>query len=476
MRTRGTLILLVLCVALACYVFLVERRRPSREIEEAATKVVLRLDAAAVTGLRYTFVESTIALARTGGRWSMVEPLDAPADEARVAGILAVVDSLAAERRIPAAEVDTVAAGTTAPWVRLVITIADSTRHEIAVGSMNPLGQAYYAQIDRGRELCLLPADTVERYLEPTVFSLRDRRLAPFTPPAARRIEIAAAARTLELAVIDGQWHLRRPDLPADQEAVGRLLDRFAHLEALAYPFSAPAAADLERAGISEPSWTALITGAGDSILARLVFGAPVPSPAAGGPGSSEVGPARYARGSGSGSVAIVADDETGALMPTLFSLRDKRLLELGPTEIDTLEVSGGGTTVLAARDTTGQFHQVNAATAEVAPPAGELDRLAAILPRVEVTRFADETATGPSALRRFGLDPAYVRLRLRLANGEARVVLLGHADPEGNGVFAHRIGTPGVVVVGHATAGDLIQLVYGGRALPPTAAPAPGL
>jgi hypothetical protein len=178
--------------------------------------------------------------------------------------------------------------------------------------------------------------------------------------------------------------------------------------------------------------------------------------------------------------VAIVSADRAGGLLSTLLepsvdALRDRRLLDLGAAEIDTLEVTGGGTAILAARDSTGQIAQVGVAEADVAPPAAELARLVMNLPRVEVTRFADETATGPSTLRDFGLDPPYVRLRLRLSNGEARIVLQGHADPEGHGVFAHRVGTPGVVVIGHATAGDLIQLVYGAQALPPSGSRAAG-
>jgi hypothetical protein len=475
MRTRGTLILLVLFAALAGYVFLVERKRPSKEEEAAAAAVVLRFDPAAVTGLRFAFRESTIALARRDGRWAVIEPLAAPADENAIAALLAVFDSLTAERRIPAAEVDSVAAGMTAPWVRLAITLSDSTRHEIAAGSVNPLGNAYYARVDRSPELCLLALDTVDANLKPALFSLRDRRLAPFDPAAARRIEIATAERTLVLAATDGEWRLREPPLAADQNAVREFLDRLATLEAIAFPFAATGAADLARTGLTDPGWSAVVSGAGDSLLARLAFGAPVPELGAAAPAAAGTGAGRYAMGSAERAVAIVADRVPGEFPPTLFALRDKRLLDLGPAEIDTLEVAGGGTTIVAARDSSGHFQQVGTQTADQTAPADQLDRLAMNLPHVLVTRFADETATGPSVLRGFGLDPPYVRLRLRLSNGEARVVLLGHADPEGDGVFAHRAGSPGVVVVGHATAGDLIQLVYGERALPPSASPAAG-
>lgn len=475
MRRRGTLILLVLFAALSGYVLLVERKRPSKDEEAAAAAVVLRFDPAAASGLRFAFRESTIALASRDGRWAVVEPLTAPADQNAVAALLAVFDSLSAERRIPAAEVDSVAAGMTAPWVRLTITLSDSTRHEIAAGNVNPVGDAYYARIDRSPEFCLLARGTVDANLKPTLFSLRDRRLAPFDPAAARRIEIATAERTLVLAATGGEWRLLDPSLAADQNAVRELLDRLATLEAIDFPVAAPGAADLASAGLTDPSWTAVVAGAGDSLLARLVFGAPVRESQAAAHAAAGTGAGRYAMGTAERAVAIVADRAPAEFPPTLFALRDKRLLDLGPAEIDTLEIAGGGTTILAARDSSGHFQQVGTETADQAAPADQLDRLAMNLPHVAVTRFADETATGPSVLRGFGLDPPYVRLRLRLSNGDARVVLLGHADPEGDGVFAHRAGSPGVVVVGHATAGDLIQLVYGERALPPSANPVAG-
>ncbi len=479
MRVRGTLILLVLCAVLAAYVFLVDRRQPSRDERDARARVVLRFDPDQATGIRFAFRESTLALARHDGRWAIVEPLAAPADDEAVGALLAELDSLTAERRIPAAEVDIAATGLAAPWLRLAITVADST-HDIAIGDLNPVASAYYARVDAGADLSLLPRGLVDAILRPTLPALRDRRLAPFDPAAARRIELATAEHTLELTAANGEWRIRRPPLRADQDAVGTLLAALATLAAVEFPVPAPSAADLARAGLDAPSATALVLGAGDSLLARLALGAPVAWPEAGAPGTASGDTGRFALGSGAPGIAIVTSGQAGELWSTLLApaadaLRDRRLLDLGAARIDTLEVAGGGTTILAARDASGQIAQVGAAEAEIAPPPGELERLAANLPRVEVTRFADETATDPPALRRFGLDPPHVRLRLRLSNGGTRVVLLGHADPEGHGVFAHRVGTPGVVVIGHATAGDLIQLVFGAQALPPSGGPATG-
>ncbi len=466
MRARGTVVLLALFLLLAGYIYVVERRQLSDEAQEAQDRVVLDVEQAAIVGFQLAWRESTIALARRDDRWFVTEPLSALADAGVVGRLIAVADSLSAERLIPMADVDSAATGLAEPWLRFVVTVADSARHEIEFGNMNPTGSAYYARVDHGSDLALLSTIMVDRDLKPTLTSLRDRRLMRFDPEAARRIEIASAERTLELAADSGTWLLVHPSLPADQHAVRSFLSRLADLQASAFHAEQPGPADLARCGLDTPSMTAIIKGERDSLLGRIAWGARTEHS-----GHFEIDtlgelPGRFALASAQRAIVVVPEKNPAELMPSLFALRDKRLVDLGPAEIDTLEVAGGGHMVVAARDSTGRMQPLGDVGPEL---AADIDQLAANLPHVLVTKFADETAVGPSALRRFGLDPGHLRLRLRLSDGETRVILLGDADPGGNGVFAHRLGTPGVVVVGHATAGDLIQLVHGTRT-PPSA------
>ncbi len=467
MRARGTLILFAIFVAVAGYIYVVDRRS-SRPDEGAPTNLVLDLDPAAIDAVRIAWQESTIALARRDGRWQVTEPIRTLADETAVARLTAAFDSLTAERRIPWADIDSTATGLDAPWALIEFQAGDSLYHEVAVGALNPTGSAYYARIDHEPEMVLLDLDTVHSPFRSQLISLRERRILHFDPEAARYIELAGNGRRIELGAEDGAWRLVNPPLAADQSAVRELLTRLTGLEAGSFTTESPGEADLERVGLEPPLMTVVVRGAGDSLLAHLEVGAATAHSGFFELGTGREKPGRFARGDVLPAIAIVPDLDPDELVPSTFQLRDKRLFDLGGAEIDSLEVTGGNLTVAAGRDSAGEFHRVAESGAASKDVDENMTRLAANLPQITVTQFADENALGPSALRRFGLDPGHLRLRLRLSDGGTRILLLGDAAPRGLGVYAHRTGTPGVVVVGHATAGDLLDLVFGQRTLPP--------
>jgi len=447
MRARGTLILLVLCAALGGFILWFERDRPTPEEREEQARVILDLDPAAITGIRLAWRESTLAVERRDrkDRWRLIEPRAAAADQEAVGALAAMFDELKAERWLEPGDTDLAAAGLAEPWVRVMVTAGDSIRHELAVGDLNPTRSAYFARLDSDARIALLTSWLADSNLKRTFSSLREKRLASFDPEAARRVELITSTGRRELIQEDGAWRIADPPLAADETAVRSLLSQLNQIEAIEFVDEAGAPEEEGAHGLATPRLVATVTGDGDSVLARIEIGARGPSGC-------------YARSITQPAIVTVPFTIERDLTLDVDELRDQRLVALGGSEIDTLEVTAGPSRAVLARDSSGVFVRISEKDASAGDP--EANRVAANLPHVRVTRFVHDRAATPAELRRYGLDPPSVRLGLRLRNGEHLEVAFGRATAEG--VYAYRPQT-GVVLVEEQTVDDLRRLAAPG-------------
>lgn len=450
----GTLILLLLFAVAGGYALFFERDRPTSDEREERARVVLDLDQNAITALRLAWPESTLALERRPrGPWQLVEPRRVAADEGAVSALTGFFDELKTERWLASADMDMVATGLDAPWVRATVVAADSAdstrtvRHELTVGSLNPTGSAYYARLDSGPRVALLSSWLVDSNLKRTLTSLRDKRLARFDPEDARRLDLTAAARRFTLFEEDGVWRIADPEAQADETAVRTLLNRIAQLEATDFveEGTPPDLVRLAAYGLAAPRMNIVVRGPGDSLLVRLDFGAPVT-------GAGSEGRSIYARSILQQSIVLVPAGIVEDLARDIEGLRDLRLVDLGGSEIDTMRVILGSEVQVIARDSTGAFRRAG----EIADPTA--DRVASSLPHIRATRFVDERAARPAEWSRYGLDRPSLRLELRLRNGATQEVVFGRT--EGDFVFAWRPGRSGVALVNTSVMSDFESLV----------------
>jgi len=85
MKTKNLLILAAIVIAVAAYVFLFERHRPtSDESTAAAEKVLLDFERDDVIGIVIERAEGRVRLEKHGEQWRLREPLVFPADRLSV--------------------------------------------------------------------------------------------------------------------------------------------------------------------------------------------------------------------------------------------------------------------------------------------------------------------------------------------------------------------------------------------------------
>jgi hypothetical protein len=140
-----------------------------------------------------------------------------------------------------------------------------------------------------------------------------------------------------------------------------------------------------------------------------------------------------------------------------------RRVLALDRERVNEITIEHGGRRVVARRDDDGW---TVAEPAGAAVPSGLLDALATALVQAEEI----ERLEGDADLAAFGLDDRATRVEIRPAGGPPETLWLGGTNPTGTAVYARRLGTPGVLLVGR-TLRYYEELVL--QALPPPTVPA---
>jgi hypothetical protein len=111
---------------------------------------------------------------------------------------------------------------------------------------------------------------------------MRDRRLASFEPDSARGIEFITPTRHLHVIREGGAWRIANSPLTADSTSVRNWLDQLGQVEAIDFVDAAAegagAAGEATPHGLGSPQIVATVTGARDSLLARVEIGARGPT------------------------------------------------------------------------------------------------------------------------------------------------------------------------------------------------------
>ena len=128
------------------------------------------------------------------------------------------------------------------------------------------------------------------------------------------------------------------------------------------------------------------------------------------------------------------SNDASGAVRPRLFALV--------PGDLSEIAIEHGGRRVVARRDGDGWAIEEPLA----APVPSDLVQAFAV---ATLEAEAIEQVEDGKDLKAFGLDDAATRVELRPSGGPPETLWLGAANPSGTAVYARRLGTPGVVLVG---------------------------
>ena len=328
---RSTLVMLVVFLGLAAYVYFVElERRPASE--DLPNEQVFGIESDAIEDLTISLDGDDTTLTKSeGGDWELTAPVEARADATAVSTMTSRLASLEIKRVVSEEAVDLVPFGLSTPSLEVSLRTGDGeVEDRLAIGETTPTGTERYAKLASSDRVIMVESG-LDQVFRKTTFDLRDKTILDIEALDVDHLEVDVAGSTIAFDKIDGDWRMLDPwDVRADYSTVQGLVGRLSNGQMQSVVSEDPMSdADgeedpLEAYGLSEPSAAATIRAG--SAMATLRLGAPV-------------GATRYAQDA-SRSLVFTVDESLGTdIEREPGEYRDKSLFGFRPFNARRLEV-----------------------------------------------------------------------------------------------------------------------------------------
>ena len=234
---KSTLFLIVVLGALVGYIYYLNGRDTSdSDLERAFTEI----NAEDIEEVQIKSADGETSRARkTDGTWTLVEPVDAAADQSELSSIATGLASLDIQRVVDENAADLSQYGLEPARVEVGFRTSGSTEmRRILLGEQTPTGGDLYARFPDQKRVFLV-SSFVDSTLNKNTFALREKNVVKFERDKIDRVEVAAGTRKVVLTKSGTEWRLVEPLAGrADFAAVEGALERLssAQMEAIVEP------------------------------------------------------------------------------------------------------------------------------------------------------------------------------------------------------------------------------------------------
>lgn len=441
-RARTALVTLGLLAAAAAAVLLawheVEKPAEREKARAEAEEKLLPIERDQVEAVRLAAKGREVRLERADGRWRIVAPVAAAADQGAADALLDAALGLRRRQRIAEPDAGLGAFGLDPPPLRLTLELAGGRSRTLEAGAENPFDGSLYLRVDGGPVVSVGPG---ARYsLDKGLFDLREKRLFPVQETDLARLEVKGPKLAAALAREKGEWRLSAPVAErADGAAVDGLLTTLRELRASRFD-DAPGPDG--RYGLDRPRFSVKLTAAGSAVR-TIELGVP---PAKRG-GKAE--PELWVRVSGNRALAAVPASQAKGLEVDLWALRDKSVLRFEADRVAALRVERGGQVIEVRRAAPAPDGGVSREWTLAAPQKGpavgwKVNGLLYALEGLRASRVADERG---GRLGEHGLAPPAAVVILLGPGGET----LGRLEvgaASGDDTFVRGSASPRIAAV----------------------------
>jgi hypothetical protein len=452
MKTRTTLILLLLAVGLGVWIKFFESRKPNTVEAQREAGNVVNFDREKLEGITIQNGADRIELRRQDGKWRLTAPVKDQADGAVVDNLISDIENWRKDGFIPAKEVTAEKGrmnefGLVQPKLRLRL-IEPKGPPEILLGKDAAFEGKMYVRFVDSKDV-YIAAQTVRSDIAKKPDDFRDRKLADLTTAQVTRAILKSGAGEIELVKKNEHWEIVKPlQARGDDQKIGDLLAQVTN--ARIQEFVSDDRGDLHAHGLSEPRGSISIYGAGDKEGRTLQIGAV----------AEKIKDAVYVRYLPRNAVYALPKKSEEILTVRPNDLRDRHLVRLDTNNLDriNLEAAGQPKIVLARKEQNWTLASRNNQPAN----SDEVRRLIDTLNDQQVTKFVADTA---SELPKYGLDQPQLRLTFssfasentaETGAGEHPFLTLSFGKVEGGDVYARVGEEPFIVAVNHELLGKI--------------------
>ena len=447
MRTKTTVALLIVAIAVGLYIKFYESKRPNTEEAKRLAGNVVNFERESLEGIVIQNGDDRIELKKQDQKWRIEAPFKDQADRGAVENLINDLDNWEKFDSIPANEIEKNKNlldeyGLSKGKLKLKL-LAKTASPEITFGNDAALqGKMYVRAGDNGD--VVIAAQSVRNDIAKKPEDFRDKKLTDLTAPQVVRALVKTAAGEMELEKKADHWEIVKPlRARGDDQKIGDLLAQIT--TAQIQRFVAEDRGDLRPYGLAEPRGSITLFAIDDKTGQTLQIGAPA------GPGEKEKDQV-YVRFTARSAVYTLPKkiEEILALKPA--DLRDRHLVRIDTNILDriTIEAAGKGKTVLARKDENWTIASRNNQPAN----SSEVTRMLDLLKVEQVTKFVDDVA---SDLPKYGLDKPQLQVTFssfasentpESTAGEHPFATIAFGKVEGDNVFARLGEEPFIVAV----------------------------
>ncbi|HZE57446.1 MAG TPA: DUF4340 domain-containing protein [Chthoniobacterales bacterium] len=447
MKTRTTIILLVLAVAVGLYIKFYESKRPNTEEAKRQAGNVINFDRDTLEGIVIQNGDDRIELKKQNLKWRIEAPFKDQADGGAVQNLINDLDGWQKFDSIPASEIAKNTGllddyGLSKGKLKLKL-IGKDAPPEINFGNDAALqGKMYVRAGDNGD--VVIAAQSVRNDIAKKPEDFRDKKLTDLTTAQVMRALVKTAAGEMDLEKRADHWEIVKPlRARGDDQKINDLLAQIT--TAQIQQFVAEDRGDLRPYGLAEPRGSVTLFAVDDKTGQTLQIGGPA--------GAAEKDKDQvYVRFTARNAVYTLPKkiEEILALKPA--DLRDRHLVRIDTNILDrvTIDAAGKGKTVLARKDENWTIASKNNQPAN----GGEVTRMLDLVRAEQVTKFVEDVA---SDLPKYGLDKPQLQVTFssfasentpESTAGEHPFATIAFGKVDGDNVFARLGEEPFIVAV----------------------------
>ena len=442
MRTRTTVVLLLLVVAVGAYIRFYESKRPNTEEASRRAQNVINFDRDKIGGIGIQNGDERIELKRVDKKWRLESPVKDLADGSVVESLLFDLEDWKKEATITGKEIEAdknkmADYGLAKAKLRLKL-LGQQAPPEILFGNNAALENRIYVRFENSKNV-FLATENIKNAISKKPEEFRDRKLSDIIATQITRVALKTPAGEMELQKQGEHWQIVKPlRARADDQKVNDLLAQIT--TSRIQQFVADDRGDLHPYGLAEPRGTVTIFTADDKQGQLLQIGG-VPEKT-----KDQV----YVRFTSRNFVYTLPKKIEEVLNTRPNDLRDRHLVRFDQNQLDriTIDAPGKDKTVLARKGELWTIANRNNAAAN----AGEVRRLIDLIAGEQVTKFVEDVA---SDLPKYGLDKPQLTVTLssfasentaETSAGEHPMATIAFGRIEGENVYA-RVGDEPFIV-----------------------------
>jgi hypothetical protein len=422
---RNTVLVGAIFVLLGAYIYFFELPKGDKEKYQP----LLSFKQEDVAGMTLAYPGQEIQLRKeTSGRWRMTHPLQVPADESTISGVLSALSAIEVKRTIEekAGSEELKNFGLDKPQVKISISLkGGGSLPPVLIGAKTPVGDSTYVKKETEPRV-LLTSSLLSSSFEKKLHDFRDKKILDISENEVKQLTLKRAAGTLVLVRKGDEWFIDKPKpYRADQAEVQGILASLSTM--FARDFVDNSRLDLKRYGLDRP-FLQIGLDTAEKGQREILFGDRRQ-------GNDEI----YVTMHPEGTVYRVLESVLKSFDKDLTALRDKQVLSFAQDKVAKLQIDRApDESIVLVKTSDGEWAQGASKTEK--PQQQAVMAYLAALGTLRANGFAEDE---PKEIKKYGLEPPAVRISLDDKDGKSLGTLLVGRSP--NGYFAKRGSGPTV-------------------------------